>query len=83
MERSAEKESSYIQLAYSAVRVFADDGTLDTNELNFLMGLALADGHIDDDERRVLRNIFDQALETRLSRLTRRRIEAVRRKHSI
>ncbi len=80
---STEPGSSYIELAYSSIRIFADDGTVDMGELSFLLGLALKDGQIDDDERRVLGNIFKQAEETKLSMAVRARIAEARRKHSI
>ncbi len=77
------KTSSYLELAYSSIRVFADDGTVDMNELNFLLGLALRDGEVDDDEKRVLGNIFKQAEESALSTAVRVRIGEIRRKYSI
>lgn len=83
MSKSTPSTSSYIELAYSSVRAFADDGKLDERELAFLLGLALRDGEIDDDERRVLRNIFTQAAEAGLDSVTASRIAAARRKHNI
>ncbi len=76
-------ESSYLELAYSSIRVFADDGTLDIGELNFLLGIALTDRQIDEDEKRVLGNIFNQAERTELSLAVRARIRELRRKYSI
>ena len=76
-------DSQYLELAYSSIRVFADDGTLDLQELNFLLGVALRDDVIDDDEKRVLGNIFKQAEKTRISSAVRARIAEVRRRYSI
>lgn len=76
-------DSSYLELAYSSIKIFADDGTVDMGELNFLLGLALRDGQIDDDERRVLGRIFEHAEKTDLSTAVRARIREVRRQHSI
>lgn len=76
-------ESSYLELTYSAIKIFADDGTVDMGELNFLLGVALRDDAIDDDEKRVLARIFDHAEKTRLSLAVRARIREVRRKYSI
>jgi len=45
------KPHSYIEIAYSSVAVFANDGELDLGELNFLLGLALRDNVIDEEER--------------------------------
>ncbi len=76
-------ESSYLELAYSSIKIFADDGTVDLGELNFLLGVALRDDRIDDDEKRVLGRIFEHAEKTRLSLSVRARIREVRRKYSI
>lgn len=75
--------SDYLELAYSSIRVFADDGSMDLEELNFLLGIALRDGEIDEDEKRVLRNIFKQAEAAGLTPRTRERIAEVRRLHSL
>ena len=77
------QDSSYLELAYSSIKIFANDGTVDLTELNFLLGLALRDGEIDDDEKRVLKRIFDHAENTDLSVATRARIRQVRAQHSI
>lgn len=81
--RSEAEGSSYLELAYSSIRIFANDGTVDMGELNFLLGLALRDGEIDEDERRTLGSVFEQAEETRLSVAVRARIREARRQHSI
>ncbi len=76
-------ESSYIELAYSSIPVFADDGTLDMEELNFLMGIALRDQQIDAEEKRVLGNIFSRVKEGDVSPKVWERIQAIRGKHGI
>jgi len=45
-------------LRYCAERVFDDDGTLDMAELNLLLGLVLRDRVMDDDERKLLAEVF-------------------------
>lgn len=75
--------SSYIELAYSSIPVFADDGTLDMEELNFLMGIALRDQQIDADEKRVLGSIFSKVKEGDVSPKVWERIQAIRQKHGI
>lgn len=77
------KGSGYIELAYSSIPVFANDGTIDMEELNFLMGIALRDDKIDEDEKRVLRNIFGQVKKDTVSPKVWERIQAVRDKYSI
>ena len=79
----SEEGSSYLELAYSSIKIFANDGTVDMEELNYLIGMAMRDGHLDDDEKRVLGRIFDQAEKTRLRLAVRTRIGELRRRHGI
>jgi hypothetical protein len=58
------ESSSWIDLAVSSIAMFANDGTLDRNEVESLLRTALADGTIDDDERRVLGRIFSKVKAT-------------------
>lgn len=83
MTETTRPESSYLEIAYSSIRVFADDGTMDMNELNFLLGIALRDKVIDDDEKRVLGSIFRKAEEVQVSSAVRARISELRRRYSI
>ena len=52
---------------YSFLHVFANDRTIDADELAFLEKLALEDGVVDDDEKRVLHNIFSRVSEQTVS----------------
>lgn len=75
---------SYVEIAWNAIKVFANDGTVDESELNFLLGLALRDQVIDADEKRVLAGIFDRAeASSKLAPTVRERIQQVRQKHQI
>lgn len=74
---------SHIEIAYSSIRVFSNDGQLDLGELNFLLGLALRDAVVDEDEKRVLRSVFAQAEQGRLSDVVKARIGEARRQHAI
>ncbi|MBL0030020.1 MAG: hypothetical protein IPO95_13500 [Rhodanobacteraceae bacterium] len=75
---------SYTEIAWSAIKVFADDGTIDEGELNFLLGLALRDKIVDEDEKRVLRSIFERAESSdSLLPKVRERITSVRQQHGI
>jgi uncharacterized membrane protein YebE (DUF533 family) len=59
---SNQSESSWIDLAVKSIALFANDGKLDRSEVEGLVRKALADGKIDEDERRVLRKIFEKAV---------------------
>lgn len=50
-------------LEYSFLKVFANDRTIDADELAFLERLALGDGTVDAGEKEVLGNIFSRVNE--------------------
>ena len=72
-----------IELAYASLALFADDGTLDMGELNFLLGLALRDGTITDEERSILSNVFHRVDELDVTPAVWDRILAVKRQHHL
>jgi hypothetical protein len=47
-------------MQYSFLKVFADNRTIDADELRFLERLALRDHRVDDRERATLRAIFER-----------------------
>ncbi len=75
--------NSHLEIAVASIKCFTDDGQLDLNELNFLLGLALRDNVVDEDEKRVLGSIFQQALSGNVNSLVRDRISEVKRIHEI
>ena len=77
------KHDDQMRLAYAAFAVFADDGKIDMNELNALLGMALSDGKIDKDEKRVLRNVFEHCDAHDLDPAVERKIALVREIHDI
>ncbi len=74
---------SHLEIAIASVKCFSDDGTLDEGELNFLLGLALRDNKVDDDEKRVLGNIFNEVSENTVKPAVWERIQEVRKKYQI
>jgi hypothetical protein len=68
----------YLELSFRSIQCFANDGTLDANELGKLIELAERDGVIDQNEIRVLRNIVakikphevDAAMKQKLQELS-------------
>lgn len=54
-------------MQYSFLRVFANDGTVDGDELAMLEKLALEDGRVDDVERDVLARIFAHVTREQVS----------------
>ena len=74
---------SHLEIALASIPVFTNDGTLDVAELHKLLDLALRDQIVDDDEKRVLDNIFKQAELGELDADVKRRIEEARKQHGI
>ncbi len=79
-----EKHSKAKELAgYSFLVVFANDDTIDANELHFMEKLALEDNQIDDEEKKVLRNIFSRVEENHLTEQVLKEIREFRAKYDI
>ncbi|MBN7135027.1 hypothetical protein A7A76_09680 [Lysobacter enzymogenes] len=74
---------SHLVIALASIQVFSNDGTLDVAELQNLLDLALRDDTIDEDEKRVLGNIFKQAELGPLDPEVQRRIAQARQQHGI
>lgn len=70
-------------VAYSFMVVFANDGTIDENELAMLEKLALKDGQVDEEERQVLRNIFSRVGEGDVTEAVWQEIGHFRNKYAI
>lgn len=47
-------------MSYSFLVAFANDGTLDKGEVEFMEKLALKDGVVDEEEKKVFRHIFSR-----------------------
>jgi hypothetical protein len=77
------KPKSHIEITIESMKVFMNDGQLDIAELNFLLGLALRDSGIDDDERRVLSNIIARAEKSPMDATTRAHVEKVKLEYDL
>lgn len=78
-----ERLPSHLQLALASVPVFTEDGRLDLAEVERLLALALADHRLDDDEKRVLGNIFARATGDGVDAEVQARIDAIREAHGL
>lgn len=74
---------SHTEIALSSIKCFTDDGTLDLNELNFLLGLALRDDVVDEEEKRVLNNIFSKVKESDVTAAVWQRMQQARDEYGI
>jgi len=52
--------NDYLELTFKSIQCFTNDGKLLVDELDDLLDIALRDGVVDNDEKRVLNNIFDR-----------------------
>lgn len=75
------KTYDYLELVYASVPIFANDGLVDANELDSLVAIALRDGDIDNDEKRVLQNIFAQLRQHEVSEDVWARVNDLRKKY--
>lgn len=76
-----ERLPAHLQLALASVPVFTNDGKLDLTELESLLARALADHQLDDEERRVLANVFARAEADGVTPDVQARIDEIRREH--
>lgn len=77
------KLESHHEIAIASINCFSNDGRLDLGELNFLLGLALRDDRVDEDEKRVLANVVGKVTPQNVDPVVWQRIQAVRLKYSI
>ncbi|WP_237054109.1 hypothetical protein [Marilutibacter chinensis] len=77
------RPQSHLEIALASIQVFTDDGRMDLQELDRLLELALRDETIDDDEKRVLANIFARAERDGVAADVATRIGEARRRHGI
>ncbi len=73
----------YLEISFRSIKCFTDDGKLDLHELNELVDIALRDGVIDDEERRVLGKIISLLKFEELTPAMQERIAALRSQYAI
>jgi len=70
-------------MQYSFIRIFANDGTIDADEMAMLEKLAMADGQVDERERNVLATIFSRVNPDVVAADVRESIEQFKLRHRI
>lgn len=78
-----EKDRSSIELAHASLVLWAEDGTLDAQELDTLLNIALRDGVISENEKDVLRGVFNRVHEEDVDGDVWTKIQAIRKQHGI
>lgn len=74
--------NDYIELSYRSIQCFTNDGQLDANELEKLLSIALRDGVVDDDEKRVLNNIISKLNPEELTPEMKQKIAEIKENHA-
>ena len=82
-ENMSENTSSWNKLADSVISIFSNNGTIDMDELNYLLTVALEDNVIDEKEKNVLRGIFAQISEDMVSPDVWAKMQEIRKEYSI
>ena len=68
----------YLEMSFQSINCFADDGKLDAEELMKIFAIAKRDGVVDDNERRVLRNIISRIKPEEMDDAMREALEEIR-----
>jgi hypothetical protein len=77
------EKGGYLEITFRSINCFADDGKLDVNELDFLVDIALKNGVVDDNEKRVLHNTIARLGDKDLPNEMRSRILELREFYDI
>lgn len=80
---SLSRLNTHLKLALASIPVFTDDGRLGLDELDRLLAVALEDGDVDDEEKRVLANILVRAEKDGVGPDVQARIALVRAQHGL
>jgi hypothetical protein len=73
----------HLEIAYHSVNAFGNDGKLDEYELGKLLNIAERDGVVNEDETRILSNIFSKLKSYEISSQMREKVRNVEQKYGI
>lgn len=73
--------NDYLELSFQSIQCFTNDGKLLIDELDQLLSIALRDGVVDDDEKRVLNNIFSKLKDEELTDQMQKKIAEIKNTH--
>lgn len=68
----------YLEMTYHSINCFANDGKLDVDELAQIFAIAKRDGVVDDNEKRVIKNIIGKLNSAELSAEMLEQLEEIR-----
>jgi tellurite resistance protein len=70
-------------LNYSFLVALADDGIIDDGELAYIKSLAMADGMLDEQEKRTLKRVFSLVDESKLTPEAQKELQEFRSRHKV
>lgn len=73
----------HLEIAYTSMALFQNDGKLNEGEFTHLLDIALRDGEVNDDEKRVLSGIIEQLKDDEVTHSFDLRIKEVKAKYGI
>jgi hypothetical protein len=76
------ESNDYLEMSFRSINCFANDGKLDVNELNEIVSIALKDGVVDDNEKRVLGRIIARLNASELQGALQQRVNQLRKEYS-
>ncbi|EGQ8962165.1 hypothetical protein ACXHQ0_20890 [Vibrio antiquarius] len=75
--------NSHLRIATASISCFMNDGTLDLKELSYLLSIALEDGEVNEEEARVLSNVFKRVKQHECGDEVWAKIQEVKEKYNI
>lgn len=75
--------NDHLEIAFTSMTLFQDDGVLIEEDFNKLLDIALKDGDVNDDEKRILNGVINRLKDDELTRSFARRITEVKQKYGI
>lgn len=72
----------YLEMAFRSIQCFANDGRLLVHELQEIFDIAMRDGVVDQNEKRILQNIFARLDASELTGEMVEKISQIRTAHS-
>lgn len=72
------KAQDHLEIAFRSIECFSNDGKLSVDELQKLLDIALRDGHVSADEKRVLGNIIKRLNASDLTPGMQEKVSAIR-----
>lgn len=74
-----QKNRDHLEIAFRSIECFGDDGKLSVDELQKLLDIALRDGHVSADEKRILGNIIKRLNASELTPEMQEKVSSLRR----